>query len=238
MKDTNIIANIWSKIRAVWKKDINVYFISGMCYNCKVFDRLTLPDGYKKNYIEWLEPTVDEPLEEYSKRMAGCIDTKRPFVLVGYSFGAVIVQEIARMTAPVKCIIISSFKQEKEKPAMFKLAHTTHILEKTPMRIYSSSEAITLFFNKYICDAGLNEVKEYMTVIDPIYVKWAALQITRWKPMAVCPNIYHIHGTKDQIFPYTQLENVYPIPDGDHLMVIRKHEEVSRLLHTILSKKE
>ena len=44
-----------SLVNWLWKKeaeDITVYFISGMCYNCKVFDKLRLPKGYKKAYIE------------------------------------------------------------------------------------------------------------------------------------------------------------------------------------------
>jgi len=238
MKNNNLITNVWNKICSLWKKETNVYFVSGMCYNCKVFDRLVLPVGYKKNYIEWLQPHVDEGLEEYTRRMAKTVDTKKTFVLIGYSFGAVIVQEMTRFITPVKCIIISSLKQEKERPSMFKVADTTHILEKIPMRIYSSSESITQFFNKYICNAAPGEISEYMTVIDPVYVKWAAVQITGWKPPVKCAHLYHIHGTKDQIFPYNLLEDVYPVPEGDHLMLIRKHEEVSRLLHTILSKKE
>ena len=53
--------------------------ISGMCYNCKVFDKLRLPKGYKKAYIEWFIPSPDESLSEYAHKMAKTIDTSRPF---------------------------------------------------------------------------------------------------------------------------------------------------------------
>ena len=58
-----------SLVNWLWKKeaeDITVYFISGMCYNCKVFDKLRLPKGYKKAYIEWFIPSPDESLSEYA----------------------------------------------------------------------------------------------------------------------------------------------------------------------------
>ena len=86
-----------SLVNWLWKKeaeDITVYFISGMCYNCKVFDKLRLPKGYKKAYIEWFIPSPDESLSEYAHKMAKMIDTSRPFILIGYSFGAVIMQEM------------------------------------------------------------------------------------------------------------------------------------------------
>ena len=86
-----------SLVNWLWKKeaeDITVYFISGMCYNCKVFDKLRLPKGYKKAYIEWFIPSPDESLSEYAHKMAKTIDTSRPFILIGYSFGAVIMQEM------------------------------------------------------------------------------------------------------------------------------------------------
>ena len=92
---------IWNRLSSLvnWfrKKDvknIDVYFISGMCYNCKVFDKLRLPKGYRKVYIEWYIPRPDESLSEYARTMAKVIDTSSPFILIGYSFGAVVMQEM------------------------------------------------------------------------------------------------------------------------------------------------
>jgi len=209
-----------------------------MCYNCKVFDNIELPNGYNKIYIEWLIPDANETIEKYTKRMAENIDVHRPFILVGYSFGAVIIQEMNKFLSPMKNIVISSFKKEKERPVTFRIATTTNIIDRSPMRLYSSSRLIVRLFNKYVCDAPLSEIEEYMTVTDPVYVKWSAKQITSWIPTEVCPHLYHIHGTKDPIFAYGQLEDVYPVEDGDHLMILRKTKEVSSLLTTILTKKE
>ena len=110
-----------SLVNWLWKKeaeDITVYFISGMCYNCKVFDKLRLPKGYKKAYIEWFIPSPDESLSEYAHKMAKMIDTSRPFILIGYSFGAVIMQEMTLFLKPEKCVIISSFKSKREIPIL------------------------------------------------------------------------------------------------------------------------
>ena len=47
----------------------NVYFISGMGASCKVFDKVQLPDSYKKIYIEWIMPEPEELLESYTKKI-------------------------------------------------------------------------------------------------------------------------------------------------------------------------
>lgn len=34
------VFEVLKRVKKLWKKDINVYFISGMCYNCSVFDKI------------------------------------------------------------------------------------------------------------------------------------------------------------------------------------------------------
>lgn len=238
-QSSNTLNTIWKLIHSFYKKeDTNVYFISGMCYNCSVFDKLKLPKGFKKKYIEWHIPCQDETLEQYSRAMASAIDTTKPFVLVGYSFGAVIMQEMNKFLNPVKCIIISSFKSEEEIPMLFRAVKRTNLAERIPMRIYSSTEFVTNAFNQLVYNMPTSELARYMTYLDPIYVKWAVKQITGWTPSNKCKHLYHIHGTIDQIFPYELIHNAFPVEDGDHLMVIKKADVVSSILSGILLMKE
>lgn len=217
------------------KPDIPVYFISGMCYNCKVFDSIILPEGYCKKYIEWIIPEPDMSLAQYAHKMAESIDANHDFVLVGYSFGAVIMQEMNRFLHPMKNIIISSFKDEKEIPLLFKAVKKTHLAKRIPLSTYSHTEFIVDAFNRLVYKKPTETLSEYMTVTDPLYMKWAVEAITQWAPANRCPNLYHIHGTKDQIFSYGQLTDVYPIEGGDHLMVLKDADAVSSILKKILS---
>lgn len=219
-------------------KDIKVYFISGMCYNCKVFDKLRLPKGYRKVYIEWYTPRPDELLSEYARTMAKAIDTSCPFILIGYSFGAVIMQEMSLFLKPEKCIIISSFKSKKEIPLLFQAVRKVNLMEYMPKRFFSSTDFITNAFNHLVYNASNSDLAEYMTVTDPVYIKWAVEQITDWIPDNKNEHLYHIHGTADQIFPYDRIENVFPVEGGDHLMVVKKADVVSSILDIILLKKE
>ena len=209
-----------------------------MCYNCKVFDKLKLPEGYTRKYIEWHVPHPDETLQEYARAMAQGIDVSRPFVLVGHSFGAVIMQEMNRFLKPRKSIIVSSFKSEAEIPTLFRRVSRVHLAERMPMLFFSSTDFITTAFNHLMLNESNEHLAVFMTQLDPVYIKWAVVQITNWKPGFHPDHLYHIHGTEDQIFPYDQVNNVFTVQGGDHLMVFKMADTVSMILDTILRIKE
>ena len=231
------LKNIWDNIITKLSTPQNVYFISGMCYNCSVFDNILLPKGFEKKYIEWEIPQLEESIENYALRMAKGIDTQKKFILIGYSFGGVIVQEIAKYLKPEKVIIISSMKDETEIPSLFELAKKVNFADNLPTRIYSTSNFMINLFNRYVYNIPTSALGDFMTMIDPTYIRWSLRQITHWKPSVKLSNIYHIHGTRDQVFPYDQVINVKPIIGGDHLMVVKRAKEVSQALEDVLNEK-
>lgn len=213
---------------------MTAYFIPGMCVNCKVFHKIQLPEGYKKEYIDWDIPEEDETLGAYTKEMAKAIDVNEPFILIGYSLGGVIMQEMNRFLKPEKNILISSMKSVNEIPPLFSFANKIQFAKRFPKQLYTSNKTITNLFTHLVYDMPIVDVEACVTYTSPTYMKWAIHQITTWKPNVTCSNLYHIHGTKDQIFPYKQVENVYTIEDGDHLMVMKKANEVNRVINEIL----
>ena len=214
---------------------INVYFISGMCVNCRVFDRIQLPAGYQKNYIEWYVPSMNESLEEYTRNMAKGIDTSKPFILIGYSLGAIVMQEMNRFLHPEQNIVLSSMKSEEEIPALFRLAKKSHLISILPKALFKTNKTITNLFSRIVYDMTPEEIERYITYTQPAYMKWATLQITNWKPTIQCENLYHIHGRKDQIFPCQKIKNVEILEGADHLMVLRRTEEINKTLANLLS---
>lgn len=234
-KRTGFFNRIWKSIKKIFQEDTNVYFISGMCYNCSVYDGIELPEGYKKIYIEWLIPEPEETLDAYSHRMAATINTKQKFILIGYSLGGVIVQEIARFMKPEKVILISSMKDAEEIPPLFQVAQKVNFANNIPMRLYNRTDFMINLFNKYVYNLPTKALEGFMTVIDPIYIKWALHQITNWVPRQKTEHLYHIHGTKDQVFPYEQIINPITIKGADHLMVIKHAKKISILLETIFA---
>lgn len=215
---------------------MNVYFISGLSANCKVFDRIDLPEGYKKIYIEWHIPQGDESLEEYSLEMAKSINRSKPFILVGYSLGGIVIQEMNKFLSPNKNIIISSIKAEDEIPPLFRLGRMINFAEHFPMHIFADHNYIIELFARMVYRARPEETMQILTYIDPIYMKWSISQILSWIPTIQCENLYHIHGTEDHIFPYKYIKDAYPIERGDHMMVMKKYKRINKILATILDK--
>lgn len=228
---------IWDTISIKLNTPCNVYFISGMCYSCSVYDGVELPKGFVKKYIEWEIPKLTDTIEEYAYKMAKNIDTKKKFILVGYSFGGVIAQEIARFSNPEKVIIISSMKDEREIPSLFEMGRKMNFADNIPMRLYSTSNFMINLFNRYVYNVPTTALGDFMTVIDPIYIRWSLRQITHWLPSAKVDNIYHIHGTRDQVFPYEQIIEPRTVVGGDHLMIVKRTKDVNKLLEIILHEK-
>ncbi len=211
-----------------------VYFLSGMCVNCKVFDKISLPVGYQKQYIEWYIPEDNETLEEYTQKMAKAIDTTKPFIIVGYSFGGIIMQEMNYFLKPEKNILISSIKSESEIPSLFRLAKKIQSAKHFPKRLYSVNKAISNLFTHLIYNMAIDDIEQCVTYTSPSYMKWTTHQITSWTPTVKCKNLYHIHGTKDQVFSYKPIQNAYSIENGDHLMIMKKAEEVNKIINSII----
>lgn len=238
-KIKNISLNFWNYLTTYFGGVTEVYFVSGMCYNCSVFDNIQLPKGFRKHYIEWEIPSLDESLLEYAARMSKIINRKRQVVLVGYSFGGMIVQEIAKFIDVEKIILISTMKNNQEIPNLFQVAKSVNFADNLPMKLYNRSDFMISLFNKYIYNLPTKALEGFMTVTDPVYLRWSLRQITHWNSVwQYTTPIYHIHGTKDQVFPYEQIINPITIKGGDHLMIIKRSAEINKIINDILEKKE
>jgi hypothetical protein len=214
---------------------MDVYFIPGLCVNCKVFDGIVLPEKYEKKYIEWHIPADNETLEEYTRKMAENIDASKPFVIVGYSLGAIIMQEMNKFLRPEMNIVISSMKNKEERPLFFRFVKKTRLAKIFPKQLFAiNNKKITYLFARLIYKMADDDIEKCVTQTSPSYMKWTVFQITEWMPTLQCKNLYHIHGTKDQTFPVKQIKNACLIEGGDHIMVLKKTEEINKALKTIL----
>lgn len=217
--------------------NINVYFISGITANCLVFDQLELPDGFNKVYIEWIMPNAEDTLQEYVCKMAESIDTTRPFILVGYSFGGIIIQEMNHFLKPEKNILIASVKNYKEFPPLLRFGRKIKFAEKFPLWSLTDNQKIKDLLARYIYQARDIDMFKYVSYTDPVYMKWSIHQILNWTPQGECPHLYHVHGTRDITFPQKYIKEAHFIKRGDHLMVMKRPKQVSEILAQILLEK-
>jgi alpha-beta hydrolase superfamily lysophospholipase len=230
---------------------MKVYFIPGLGASSNCFKFIRLPDGYEKVYIDWFTPRGDETLEEYTYKMAEAIDTSEPFILVGYSFGGVIVQEMNRFLKPKKNILIASMKSNEQIPFLFKIIHKIRFVKWFPMSFFSNKSFLSYTFARSVYfkaqSVKLKEkikMEEYMSQVNPAYMKWSISMITKWRSTIKCDNLYQIHGTKDPVFPYRLIQKSYntanknylkTIEGANHILVLEKPKKVNEAFKNILS---
>ena len=108
----------------------------GLGANPKIFEHISLPkDRFEIHLLEWKSPiSLDESLKDYAKRMSEEIKHQNP-ILLGVSFGGVLVQEIAKIIAVKKIILVSSIKSHHEFPNRLKLLQKTKAYKFFPTKI-------------------------------------------------------------------------------------------------------
>jgi esterase/lipase len=196
----------------------------GMAANPSIFEHIKLPDEtFEMHFLEWIIPTKNESLASYAKRITVNIEHENP-VLVGVSFGGVLVQEISKHITLKKLIIVSSVKSKKELPKKMRIAKITKAYKLLPTQFVSNFEA----FAKYAFGESVKKrvklYEKYLSVSDKTYLDWAIEQMVRWEQNSVIPGIIHIHGDKDPVFPIKNISDCIIVKGGTHIMIINKYK--------------
>ena len=213
----------------------HIYFMPGLGVGPDIFKKLQLSNDYELHYLEWKKPlSKDETLANYTMRMVDDINHEKP-VLIGVSFGGIIVQEMSKYIDVKKTIIISSVKSKNEFPRRFKFAIASNIYKLFPTTIITNFEKYSKFFvGKYLKKKAEN-YKRYLTVRDKTYIEWSIHTVLNWQQETSSKNILHIHGTKDNVFPIKYIHNCEQIIDGDHAMIMTKAKRISEIINTYLN---
>src|SRR5690554_5281255 len=92
----------------------HIYLMPGMAASPLIFEHIKLPEqDFKIHWLEWQIPEITESLEEYAKRMCKFIEHDN-VVLLGVSFGGVLVQEMSKHIKVKKLFVVSSIKSYHE----------------------------------------------------------------------------------------------------------------------------
>lgn len=216
---------------------MNVYFISGLCTGCYIFQNIKLPERYNVRCIEWLEPNGDEPLQNYIARLTAPIDTTKPFVLVGLSFGGMICMELNKTLKPVDIILISSVPTYKNIPWLYRLAGL--------FRLYNFASVWIAQLFRPVIDwiIGAKRSKSEMALLhktiaqlSPKLLRWSLKQVTlRWRNTTVPKKYFHIHGSADRLLPVGKMRPDVLIESGSHFMVVSHGKQISDVIAQRLS---
>lgn len=211
---------------------MKLYVVSGLGADFKVLEKITFPQNLEVVFLDWIMPEKNEGFHHYVKRMADRIDDSEPFSLLGYSFGGIIVQEIDKIKAAEKVVIMGSIKSHKEKSRFIKLGEVTKIPRFLPQQLFNINSATVYSFARGIVDPKNPKLLEYFTVRDTYYLKWSIEKVSAWK-FEENPKVIQILGSKDIVFPLKYSKPDYVVQNGTHLFPATKPKEVSKILSEI-----
>lgn len=213
---------------------VHVYFMPGMAANPSIFDYVELPEEqFKVHLLEWFMPNTGETLAEYAKRMCDKIKHEN-VVLLGVSFGGVLVQEMSKYVNVRKLIIISSVKTKNELPKKMKLAKATKAYKLLPTKFVSNFESFAKYAFGETIKKRVKLYKKYLSVNDKRYLDWAIHNMVCWGQEDVLPNIIHIHGDKDPVFPIKNISGCIIVKGGTHIMIINKYKWFNKNLPKLI----
>ncbi|MFI1771568.1 alpha/beta hydrolase [Thalassobellus citreus] len=215
---------------------IHVYLMPGMAASPKIFEYIKLPDcQFEIHYLEWIMPLDDELLSDYAFRVSQFIKHDN-CVLLGVSFGGVLVQEINKHIKVSKLIIVSSVKTMGEIPKHMLLAKATKAYKLVPTQLASNIDVFAKYAFGEVVTKRLELYKKYLSVNDSKYLSWAIKNMVCWNQEDHNPNIIHIHGDNDAVFPIKNISNCISIKNGTHIMIINKHKWFNENLPRIILK--
>lgn len=210
-----------------------VYAIPGMGVDHRIFSKLSIHDFHP---VKWLEPHQDESLDSYAQRMLDQIPGS-DFILMGFSLGGVVAQEMCRYRKFRGLVLISSIIRPDE------LSFALKSMQILPYYRLSSGKWRILLLPIWGKLFGITDQEEIKLLQDMFggftdnYRFWAIDQLIHWrgsKNIGLPPTL-RLHGTQDPLFPAPKVDQALFIDGGDHLMIYRKATEISMHIHAWIS---
>jgi len=213
---------------------MKVYFIPGIAADRRLFKRILLPTGFEPVYLDWIKPKARESVRDYALRLAENINITEPFILLGNSLGGIIACEIALQHHPVAVIIIASVPAASQLPGYYKSIAKLKIHKIFPGQLYIYSGIL----KHYLTRGNTAEKRillHMMRESDPSFIQWGINTVLTWENKQMPERLFHIHGTRDKVFPFKYVSPTHVIQGGDHVIVTNRSEEINLILSDILS---
>lgn len=201
---------------------IHVYCMPGLAANPTIFEMIQLPrEKFRIHWLDWLLPKGNERLVDYTARLCKKIEHENP-VLIGVSFGGVIVQEMSQLMKVSRVIIISSVKSEKELPRRMRFARCTKAFKILPTSLARHVDAFEKIAVGDFAKKRAKLYKKYLSITDTRYLDWSIEQMVCWERPEPYEGVVHIHGDRDEIFPYKYIDGCITVKGGTHVMIINR----------------
>lgn len=217
-----------------------IYLFSGLGADKSVFNHLSFLKNTEHKFIEWEKPQSNS-LEKYALQLSSQIDTTKKIILIGVSFGGMLVSELSKHIQTEKVILISSASTSSEIPVIYQLFGKLKLYFFIPTFLLNKPNKLLSFAFGTAHKKYKNEEKQLYQIIknsDPRLAKSFIKMILNWQPKNENDNtansIFKIHGTNDLIIPFSKNENQFIIKNGGHFMILTHSEEINHCIEKIL----
>jgi len=208
---------------------VKIYCFSGLGADERVFDFLEIDSNYELVPVKWIDPLLNESIEDYSLRISKNIMDENPFGILGVSFGGLVAQEVSKVLNSKFTFVISSISKPSEIP--FLLRFIPNIFFKIlPKKFFCLPHFMANFFfsanNKKLLSQILRDA-------NPNFTKWALIAFKKWKSQNILLNVFFISGSKDRLIK--PVKGAVNIPNGGHFMIVDSAGEVSSRINDLLN---
>ncbi|PSR56780.1 alpha/beta hydrolase [Adhaeribacter arboris] len=209
-----------------------IYCIPGLGADARMFQLLQLDASrFEVVVLKWLLSHKNESLVSYAQRMANQIlINNQPVLLVGVSFGGMVAVEISKILPSAQIILISSIKTSAELPGYLRFFGKIGIHKYLPLQW---AKKLPWLYNWVFGANTLLEKKLLHQIIqatDIPYAKWALTAIVNWQSRDHIPNLIHLHGNQDKLFPVSYLDKPV-VYEGGHLIILSQADKLSLLIN-------
>lgn len=213
---------------------IHVYLMPGMAANPTIFEHIKLPKSqFKIHWLHWIIPFKDELLTDYAKRMTEQVEHD-DIVLLGVSFGGVIVQEMNKYLNVRKLFVVSSVINKHQLPKRMKLVKSTKAYKLIPTQLLSNIDLLAKYaFGEFI-KKRVYLYKKYLSVNDKRYIDWALKQMVCWNQESSPKGVIQIHGDNDGVFTHSCDKDCIVVKGGTHIMIINKYQWFNKNLPKLI----
>lgn len=211
---------------------LTTYFIGGIASDERLF-RYQMVAVKNAVYLPFPEHDRNDTMETYAQKFIPFMDTSKPFNIVANSMGGIMTMELIKHVQPEKVVLISSVKCRNEMPFILKQMKFTNMHKLLPGKGFIGAIQFgSLFKREVLKEPAMRNLAVSMAKSnDPGFLYWCVNAIVKWKGTDdYRKDIIHIHGTKDEMFPFKKIKNVIPVIGGTHSMILNRHHEVTQLL--------
>ncbi|WP_158996159.1 alpha/beta fold hydrolase [Mucilaginibacter sp. L196] len=213
-----------------------VFLISGLGADTRLYNNVDIPEDDEVVPVDWIEPHETDTLSNYAQKIIYQYDIRPSSIVIGTSLGGMLAIEIAKKVNLKKAILISSIKTVREAPGYFSVFRILPIYKFLPGRVLNKLGFLIKPLFGHLKDSDAWLFNDMLSKNSPKFMKWAMGAVLKWDNLTIPPNVYHIHGDKDRVFPVKNIRDATIVKGGSHIMIFDKAKQVNKWLKPILKK--